>query len=362
MSSSQPQSFSFQTFFEVRPSLSRRDTLRRSERDWRAQVGPSWPKWKPARYTSARAELRPTFDPQSSKDAPLFSEKPLPPRTSANQNSMRAKMDDVSLEGHVGDLPLWRRLPAWVPIICWISTSSFVILQNKHILSGLGFSHPIALTTIHLLFQAVMTRILRQYTNLIDGAKELEATGKMTREVFIRKIVPIGILFSASLVLSNWVYVQRKSPIKEAPDTLPQIPGAVRQLHSNDQGLHPRDGALDLIRPEAQGAITKAICLCLCVNAIILLPVEGFQPFHDAIHLVGIPTLLGNACMTFALNLSSVWLIGKASGLVLTLAGVVKDILLITGSWAILGSTITPTQIFGYAIALSGLMMFKLSS
>lgn len=41
---------------------------------------------------------------------------------------------------------------------------------------------------------------------------------------------------------------------------------------------------------------------------------------------MGIPTLFFNASMTFALNLSSVWLIGKASGLVLTLAGVVKDV------------------------------------
>lgn len=32
--------------------------------------------------------------------------------------------------------------------------------------------------------------------------------------------------------------------------------------------------------------------------------------------------VLNSACATFALNLSSVWLIGKASGLVLTLAGV----------------------------------------
>lgn len=28
-------------------------------------------------------------------------------------------------------------------IICWIGTSSFVILQNKHILSDLGFHHPV---------------------------------------------------------------------------------------------------------------------------------------------------------------------------------------------------------------------------
>ena len=41
------------------------------------------------------------------------------------------------------DLPLWRRLPTWVPIVCWISTSSFVILQNKYILSEKGFSHPV---------------------------------------------------------------------------------------------------------------------------------------------------------------------------------------------------------------------------
>lgn len=44
----------------------------------------------------------------------------------------------------------------------------------------------------------------------------------------------------------------------------------------------------------------------------------------------------------------------------LTLAGVVKDIMLIAGSWLILGSTITGTQIFGYAIALSGLVAFKM--
>jgi len=100
--------------------------------------------------------------------------------------------------------------------------------------------------------------------------------------------------------------------------------------------------------------------VCLVVNSVILLPVEGFQPFYDAVELVGLPTLFGNACMTFALNLSSVWLIGKASGLVLTLAGVIKDILLITGSWALLGSTITLTQCFGYAIALAGLVAFKL--
>jgi hypothetical protein len=30
----------------------------------------------------------------------------------------------------------------------------------------------------------------------------------MNREIFLRKIVPVGLLFSASLVLSNWVYLR----------------------------------------------------------------------------------------------------------------------------------------------------------
>lgn len=63
-----------------------------------------------------------------------------------------------------------------------------------------------ALTTMHLVFQTIATRLLRKYTNLVDGSKELEATGKMNRSVFLWKIVPIAGLFSASLILSNWVY------------------------------------------------------------------------------------------------------------------------------------------------------------
>lgn len=66
--------------------------------------------------------------------------------------------------------------------------------------------------------------------------------------------------------------------------------------------------------------------VCLVFNSMILLPVEGLQPFTDAVHLVGLPTLFLNACLTFALNLSSVAVIGSCSGLVLTLAGVVKDV------------------------------------
>lgn len=65
-----------------------------------------------------------------------------------------------------------------------------------------------SLPRFSLQFQTIATRLLRRYTHLVDKAKEVEATGKMNKDVFMKKIVPVGLLFSASLVLSNWVYLR----------------------------------------------------------------------------------------------------------------------------------------------------------
>ena len=69
--------------------------------------------------------------------------------------------------------------------------------------------------------------------------------------------------------------------------------------------------------------------------------------------------LLSNAVVAFLLNIAAVFLVGAGSGLVLTLAGVFKDILLITGSVLIFGAQITPVQVVGYSIALLGLILYK---
>lgn len=58
-------------------------------------------------------------------------------------------------------------------------------------------------------------------------------------------------------------------------------------------------------------------------------------------------------------QVAAVFLISVGSGLILTLAGVLKDILLISGSVLAFGSPITGLQVFGYSISLSGLILFK---
>lgn len=51
--------------------------------------------------------------------------------------------------------------------------------------------------------QAVGTRVLQRTTHLLDGAKDIH----LTKDTFMRSILPIGLLFSGSLILSNTAYL-----------------------------------------------------------------------------------------------------------------------------------------------------------
>ena len=52
--------------------------------------------------------------------------------------------------------------------------------------------------------------------------------------------------------------------------------------------------------------------------------------------------------------------IGKTSSLVLTLCGVLKDVMLVAASMAIWGTQVSGLQFFGYSIALGGMVYYKL--
>jgi hypothetical protein len=99
---------------------------------------------------------------------------------------------------------------------------------------------------------------------------------------------------------------------------------------------------------------------------------------------VGLITLIANAFVAFLLNVSVVLLvciilnfrhvlysdsdantfeqIGKTNAVVLTMSGVLKDILLVVASMAIFGDPVTLQQYFGYSIALGGLVYYKLGA
>ncbi|RSH88602.1 hypothetical protein EHS25_002829 [Saitozyma podzolica] len=289
-------------------------------------------------------------------------------------------------------------IPAIIIIPIWMACSITVILYNKYVFSNLNFPFPTFLTTWHLAFSAVATRVLQRTTTLVDGAKDIE----MSRERWIRSILPIGALFSGSLILSNYAYLSLSvsfiqmlkafNPvaillisfafkIQEPNSRLLAIVvmistgcalAAYGEVHFEMFGFLCQCAAiafeasrLVMIQLLLHGLKMDPIVslhyyapVCAVINAVIIPFTEGLEPFY-ALHRVGLLVLVTNAGMAFALNVAAVFLISVGSGLILTLAGVAKDILLISGSVIAFGSKITALQVFGYSISLGGLIMFK---
>lgn len=129
--------------------------------------------------------------------------------------------------------------------------------------------------------------------------------------------------------------------------------------------------------------------VCAVINLCLLPFTEGMEPIY-ALHRVGLLVLFTNAMTAFALNMAAVFLISVGSGLILTLAGVLKDIVsplsvllacadvcsclsldrcwssvtrsclyrsLVTREWMVSGEDLSDVS----SISLAGLVIFKTS-
>ena len=95
-------------------------------------------------------------------------------------------------------------LPSWFfYLLQWIFISCVMILLNKAILSGWGFSYPFFLTAWHMFFSMILTQILSRTTKLLPDTMN----GKVTTEVYKKKLLPIAALFSVSIMTGNSAYL-----------------------------------------------------------------------------------------------------------------------------------------------------------
>ncbi|KAM0755807.1 TPT-domain-containing protein [Meredithblackwellia eburnea MCA 4105] len=284
-------------------------------------------------------------------------------------------------------------------IMIWIALSSSVILQNAYILRELKFNYPIWLTTFHLLYATAGTRVLLRFTNLLDGLKNVD----MSWDRWLKNIVPIGALFSASLIFNNLAYLTLSVSFIQMIKAFTSVAVLTMSVLAGLDKFNSRTAtvvtaiscgvalaawgeinfAIDGFLYQVFGIMFEATRLvaiqkllqglrmdplvslyyyapvCAGINCLLIPIYEGWGPFENVVELVGIPLLITNATTALLLNIAVVFLIGAASSLVLTLSGVIKDILLVVGSVVIMGSTVTFTQVIGYGIALAGLVVFK---
>lgn len=285
-------------------------------------------------------------------------------------------------------------------VASWIFFSSITILFNKYLLSNLHFHYPAILTCWHLLFATVTTQVLARTTTLLDGRKEVKMTGR----VYLRAIVPIGLLYSASLVCSNqvylylsvafiqmlkasapavvlivsWIFGVANPKLKVLFNVLIVVFGVALASFGEVKfswigflyqagGVFSEAVRLIMIQILLSGEGQKMDPLvslyyyapvCTVMNFIVAALTE-FSTFKvEDVYRVGIFILTLNAAVAFLLNVASVFLIGKTSGLVMTLCGVLKNILLVIASVVIWGTIITPLQFVGYGIATAGLIYY----
>ncbi|KAK4240240.1 triose-phosphate transporter family-domain-containing protein [Achaetomium macrosporum] len=284
----------------------------------------------------------------------------------------------------------------------WIALSSSVILFNKWILSTLNFSYPVLLTTYHLTFATIMTQLLARYTTLLDGRK----TVKMTGRVYLRAIVPIGFFFSLSLICGNLTYLYLSvafiQMLKATTPVAVLISSWALGVSQPNLKVFLNVSAIVIgviiasfgeikfvwigFIYQIAGIIFEALRLtmvqrllssaefkmdplvslyyfapvCAAMNFVIALFWEVPKVSMAEVYDVGLFTFFLNGLCAFLLNVSVVFLIGKTSSLVLTLCGVLKDVLLVVASMIIWGTQVTALQFFGYSIALGGMIYYKL--
>ncbi|KAI8452904.1 hypothetical protein BY996DRAFT_6431699 [Phakopsora pachyrhizi] len=317
---------------------------------------------------------------------------------------------------HSDSQPDQRNFPTWLIISLWIILSSI-----------LSFSYPITLTTLHLGFQTLITQLLIRNSSIdsddhpsddrnhSQSEPEQEVGIEMSlrvfrRMIFWKKILPISILFSVSLVLSNAVYlylsvsfiqmIKAASPVAVLLTLILfglQSPSfyliSIVLLISFGIGLASYGEVrfnligfiiqIVAILVEANRVVLIQILLgtgisplnslylfapvCFMINLSLILPLEGLVAIRS-IKDLGLPIIISNSILTFLLNLSSVYLI-QCSSLVLSLSKVLKDLILIISSNQIMlllklfhknaGEGLNVIQWVGYIIALVGLILYK---
>ncbi len=275
-----------------------------------------------------------------------------------------------------------------------------MIMFNKFILDRLKFPFPMFLCCWHMCLATILTRVMSKTTNMLTGVSQ----GKVDMSVMKKKIFPVAILFSISLILSNkayiflsvsyiqmlkaftpvavlvfsyfaglekssWTEVQIVSLIcvgvamTSVGETFFSMTGFTFQslaICAESSRLVLTNILLKELKLDPLSTLYYIAPPCAFLIGILCLIFE-FQdlPFDRMMTPAFSTILLLNGAVAFTLNVAVVVVIANTSALIFTLAGIIKDILLVTLSVLIFGSPVTNVQYFGYAVALLGLNLHK---
>jgi drug/metabolite transporter (DMT)-like permease len=262
------------------------------------------------------------------------------------------------------------------------------------------FPFPMFLTTWHMCLATVLTQIMSRTTNMLPGVREK----KVDLEVVKTKILPVSICFAVSLVLSNKSYIYLSVSYIQMLKAFTPVAVLVFSFFSGLEKTSRMElyivsiiccgvaltsvgetffswlgftfQACAILAESTRLVLTNILlkqlkldplsslyyiaplCAVFIGTAMLIFEVQDL-PYERMYSSEFMWTMLINGIVAFTLNVAVVLLISNTSALILTLAGIVKDILLVTLSVLVFGSPVTPLQYAGYAVALLGLNLHK---
>jgi hypothetical protein len=284
--------------------------------------------------------------------------------------------------------------------------------------------YPVILTTYHLTFATVVTQIMARWTTMLDGRKTVKMTGRVYLRavvpigVFFSLSLICGNLTylylsvafiqmlkattPVAVLISGWALGVSQPNLKQFLNVSAIVVGVIiasmGEIHFVVIGvIYQIAGVifealrLTMVQRLLSSADFKMDPLvslyyfapiCAVMNGVVALIWEFPKVSMAEVYNVGFFTFFLNGLCAFMLNVSVVFLvcnllpthmlaiphlltrlfqqIGKTSAVVLTLCGVLKDIMLVVASMMIWGTQVTALQFFGYSIALGGMVYYKL--
>ncbi|CAA2997722.1 probable sugar phosphate phosphate translocator At5g25400 [Olea europaea subsp. europaea] len=302
--------------------------------------------------------------------------------------------------GELSEGVLKKIVLSYTYVAIWIFLSFTVIVYNKYILDRKMYNwpYPISLTMIHMSFCSSLAYLLVRVFKVVEPVT-------MSWDLYIKSVVPIGLLYSVSLWLSNSAYIYLSvSFIQMLKALMPVAVYSIGVIFKKETfrsetmtnmisiSIGVGVAAYGEAKFDAWGVILQLgavafeatrlvmIQILLTSKGITLNPITSlyyvapcclvflFIPwifvefpllketssFHFDFLIFGT-----NSCCAFALNLAVFLLVGKTSALTMNVAGVVKDWLLIAFSWSVIKDTVTPINLFGYALAFLGVAYYN---
>ncbi|XP_054807105.1 probable sugar phosphate/phosphate translocator At5g25400 [Prosopis cineraria] len=280
-------------------------------------------------------------------------------------------------------------------VAVWIFLSFTVIVYNKYILDRKMYNwpYPISLTMIHMAFCSSVAFLIVRVFKLVEPVS-------MSRELYIKSVVPIGALYSLSLWFSNSVYIylsvsfiqmlkalmpvavysigvlfKKESFKSETMANMVSISVGVAIAAYGEAKFDAWGVTLQLLAVSFEATRLVLIQILLNSKGISLNPITSLYYIAPCcLVFLSIPWMImeypylketssfhfdfvifgTNSFCAFALNLAVFLLVGKTSALTMNVAGVVKDWLLIAFSWSVIKDTVTPINLIGYGLAFLG--------